>query len=105
MLRIRSQGAEEDFIFLGSISIVLLSINFTIAPISSKILHIKTISLICGTFSILQIPSERAAAGKIATAAFLAPLIDTLPFNFRTPDITIFSKATYTSNHTNFFIN
>ena len=45
-----------------------------------------------GRFSIVQIPSINNVAGKIATAAFLAPLIVTSPFKGVCPVITSFSK-------------
>ena len=39
----------------------------------------KFTSLIFGRLSILHLPFIKIAAGKIATAAFLAPFIDTVP--------------------------
>ena len=50
-----------------------------------NILHIIFTSLIFGTFSNVVIPSINKVAGKIATAAFLAPLISTSPTNLVPP--------------------
>jgi hypothetical protein len=48
-------------------------------------------SEIAGTFSILQIPSQRRTAGIIATAAFFAPLTSISPFSGFPPFTMIFS--------------
>jgi hypothetical protein len=53
-----------------------------------------------GMFSILQTPSESIVAGSTATAAFLAPLIETLPASRLPPDIIIFSKIQHLSTAT-----
>jgi hypothetical protein len=45
-----------------------------------------------GTFSTLHFPSTKMAAGKIATAAFLAPLIVTAPSSRFLPFITYLAK-------------
>lgn len=52
-----------------------------LAPNSSNILQDSFTSLIFGRLSIVHIPSIKRVAGKIATAAFFAPLIVTSPFN------------------------
>ena len=52
---------------------------FTEAPRLSSILNSAAVSLIFGTFSIIQRPLARIVAGIIATAAFFAPLIVTSP--------------------------
>ena len=54
----------------------------------------KVTSVISGTFSILQIPSERMAAGIMATAAFFAPLMDTSPVKRLPPVISNLSNST-----------
>ena len=46
-----------------------------------------------GRFSIVHTPSIKSVAGKIATAAFFAPLIVTSPFKGVPPVITSFSKS------------
>jgi hypothetical protein len=48
-------------------------------------------SEILGMFSMIQGPSARITAGRIATAAFFAPLIRTVPFKAVPPEITNFS--------------
>jgi hypothetical protein len=45
-----------------------------------------------GTFSIRHLPLTSSAAGKIATAAFFAPLMVTVPFRGKPPLITYRAK-------------
>ena len=75
-------------ISLVSISISLSENHFILAPKVSKILQYVLTSLIFGRFSILQTPFISKVAGKIATAAFFAPLITTSPFSLVGPLIT-----------------
>jgi hypothetical protein len=58
---------------------VFLLIILIPAPILSKILMIRLTSLMAGMFSIRTTSSAKMAAGIMATAAFLAPLIFTSP--------------------------
>ena len=76
-----------------SISSVDLLTERITAPISCKILVIAVTSVIFGTFSIRQTPSDRITAGMIAIAAFFAPLIDTSPVSRVPPVITNLSNA------------
>ena len=65
--------------------------NSTSAPISARMRLIISTSAIFGRFSITQIPRARIVAGRIATAAFLAPVTSIVPFSGTPPLITIFS--------------
>ncbi len=56
------------------------------------VLKIVETSDISGRFSITQGPSESKTAGRMATAAFFAPLMRTSPCSGRPPFITNFSK-------------
>ena len=78
---VKSKGAFVVVIFVVSIVILCLSFQVILAPNFSSILQDISISLMCGKFSIVQTPSIKSVAGKIATAAFFAPLITTSPFN------------------------
>ena len=72
---------------------ILLGVFHVIfAPSPSNISQDFFTSLILGRFSIEQTPSIKSVAGKIATAAFLAPLIVTSPYKGVFPVITNFSK-------------
>ena len=53
-----------------------------------------TKQVIFGTFSIRQTSSDKIAAGIIAMAAFLAPLIVTVPFSGLPPVTTYLSNET-----------
>ena len=78
---VKSKGASVVVIFRVSIVTSLGLFHVTFAPSASNILHDNLTSLIFGRLSIVQMPSIKRVAGKIATAAFFAPLIVTSPFN------------------------
>ena len=60
--------------------------------------RVASISLMLGRLSIINSPFARSVAGKIATAAFLAPLISISPIRGLPPRITSFYKShTYLS--------
>ena len=73
------------------ISFLVFQVIF--APRPSNISQDFFTSLIFGKFSIVQTPSIKSVAGKIATAAFFAPLIVTSPFKGVFPVITNFSLS------------
>ena len=70
-----------------------LAVNFptpgsglvTFAPISEMMFSRIRTSEILGTFSILHTPFTSSAAGRMATAAFFAPLMVTSPFSADPP--------------------
>ena len=62
-----------------SISTVWALRRRMLAPSSSRIFRLRVTSEIMGTFSMRQTPSTIRAAGMMATAAFLAPLMVTSP--------------------------
>ena len=92
-----SKGAFVVVIFDVSIVILCASFHVILAPNCSNIVHDIFISLIFGRFSIVQTPSIKSVAGKIATAAFFAPLMVTSPFKGVGPFTTNFSNL-YTPN-------
>ena len=81
-----------QLIFLESIVISCGESQVILAPNSSKISQYNFTSLILGRFSIRQVPFINRAAGRIATAAFFAPLIVTSPLRWVGPFIISFSK-------------
>ena len=82
---VRFKGAFEVDISLESTVIVLGPTHSILAPRALRISQEILTSLIFGTFSIVQIPSIKRVAGKIATAAFFAPLITTSPLRGEGP--------------------
>ena len=75
-------------------SSLFLPVRLTSAPSRRRILTAQPISLMSGTLSIMHGSSERRAAGRMATAEFLAALMVTSPCKRLPPLMTYFSKAT-----------
>ena len=66
--------------------------SVTSAPIFFRISKRICTSEISGTFSMRHWPSTRSTAGKIASAAFFAPLMVTVPCKVFPPLITYLAK-------------
>ena len=90
---VNSSEAFVFVIFLVSIVISFGLFQVIFAPRPASISHDFFTSLMLGRFYIVHIPSIKSVAGKIATAAFFAPLIVTSPFKGVPPVMTNFSKS------------
>ena len=87
MRRTSSGSGSVQVTAVQSISTVSLGSRVTFAPIFSRISRRMCTSEISGTFSILQGPLTSRVAGMMATAAFFAPLMVTVPTRGRPPSI------------------
>ena len=63
-----------------------------LAPRALRICSDTATSLMSGRFSMTHLSAARMVAGKIATAAFFAPLMETSPMRGLPPLITNFSN-------------
>ena len=89
MLRAKSSFTSQVLTVVGSISTVCSLIHVTFAPNDSNNNKDVATSLMFGIFSIWQGSSANKVAGKMATTAFLAPLISTAP-DKRTPPLILY---------------